>query len=428
MAPSQETLKAECHPSVVGTPRVIDDNTPDLFRPLTIRAITLRNRICVSPMCLYSTASHGPKQGVLTPLYITTIGHNVFKGAALAMLEATGVQPNGRISPHCPGLWNSTQQHALKNLTDFIHSQGGLCGVQLSHAGRKASTLPPLAAARLGKSSARATVEEGGWPDDVVGPSGGLSWDGKTNDDPSGGYYVPREMTKQDIEELISNYASAAERAVDAGVDVVEIHAAHGYLIHQFLSPLTNRRNDEYGGGFDNRVRLLLEVIRAVRGRVPATMPVFVRISVTDWMEDTRLGRELGSWDEESTVRLVKMLPALGVDLVDISSGGNHHLARFNVFDGGEKHTATARRLKQSLVSQGASMLVGTVGMITQAEQARDLVQRGGQGQPGVDIVSIGRQFLRQPDWVLNAAAEIGVHVVWPAQIERIRPGPTARI
>lgn len=428
MAPSQETLTAECHPSVVGTPRVIDDSTPDLFRPLKIRSLSLRNRICVSPMCLYSTAAHGPQQGVLTPLYITTIGHNVFKGAALAMLEATGVQPNGRISPHCPGLWNSTQQQALKTLTDFIHSQGGLCGVQLSHAGRKASTLPPLAAARLGKSSARATVEDGGWPDDVVGPSCGLSWDGKTNDDPAGGFYVPREITKQEIEQLISNYASAAERAVDAGVDVVEIHAAHGYLIHQFLSPLTNRRNDEYGGGFDNRVRLLLEVIRAVRGRVPATTPVFVRISVTDWMEDTRLGSELGTWDEESTVRLVTMLPALGVDLVDISSGGNHPLAHLNVFDGGEKHTAIARRLKQSLVSQGVSMLVGTVGMITRAEQARDLVQGGEHGQPGVDIVSIGRQFLRQPDWVLNAAAEIGVDVVWPAQIERLRPGPTARI
>jgi 2,4-dienoyl-CoA reductase-like NADH-dependent reductase (Old Yellow Enzyme family) len=262
----------------------------------------------------------------------------------------------------------------------------------------------------------------------VVGPSGGLSWDGKDNEDPSGGYYVPREMTKYEIEELISNYASAAERAVDAGVDVVEIHAAHGYLIHQFLSPLTNRRSDGYGGGFENRVRLLVEVIRAVRKRIPATMPVFVRISLTDWMEDTSVGRELGSWDEESTVQLAKMLPALGVDLVDLSSGGNHHLARFNVFDGGKKHTAIARRIKQSLVSQRTSLLVGTVGMITEAKQARDLVQGDKEGNRGVDIVSIGRQFLRQPDWVLNAAAEIGVDVVWPAQIERIRPVPTARI
>ncbi|KAL2815739.1 NADH oxidase [Aspergillus granulosus] len=428
MSSSHAILKAKCHPSVVGTPQTIDENTPNLYRPLTIRSVTLRNRICVSPMCLYSTASSGPLQGVVTPLYITTIGHNVFKGAALAMIEATGVQPNGRISPHCPGLWNDRQQHALKSLADFIHSQGGLCGVQLSHAGRKASTLPPLAAARLGKSSARANLEDGGWPADVVAPSGGLSWDNKGGDDPSGGYHVPREMTKQEIKELVSNYATAAERAVNAGVDVVEIHAAHGYLIHQFLSPLTNRRTDEYGGGFENRVRLLLEVTRAVRAVIPAGMPVFVRISVTDWMEDTNIGKELGSWNVESTVRLAKMLPDLGVDLLDVSSGGNHHQARFNVFDGGDKHTAIARRIKQSLIAGDQNLLVGTVGMITEPGQARDLVQSDQQGEPGVDIISLGRQFLHEPNWVLKAAAELGVDVVWPAQIERIRPTSASRI
>lgn len=428
MSPSQAVLKAKCHPSVVGTPRSMDKNTPDLFRPLAIRSITLRNRICVSPMCLYSTASSGPQQGVLTPLYITTIGHNVFKGAALAMIEATGVQPNGRISPHCPGLWNESQQEALKNLTDFIHSQGGSCGVQLSHAGRKASTLSPLAAAQLGKSSARASVEDGGWPADVVGPSGGLAWDGKGNDDPSGGYYVPREITREEIGELISSYASAAKRAVKAEVDVIEIHAAHGYLIHQFLSPLTNRRTDEYGGSFENRTRLFVEVIHAVRAVMPARMPLFVRVSVTDWMEDSDIGTELGSWDEESTIQLAKMLPDLGVDLLDVSSGGNHHQARFNVFDGGQKHVEIARRIKQSLMAQGNDLLIGTVGMITEPQQARDLVQRNLQGEPGVDVISLGRQFLREPDWVLKAAAETGVDVIWPAQIERVRPTAISRI
>lgn len=405
-----------------GTPYKIDQNTPTLFRPLSIRAVTLRNRICVSPMCMYSTAPTGPQQGVFTPLYITTIGHNVFKGAALAMLEATGVHPNGRITPFCPGLWNDAQQRGLQSIVEFIHSQGGLCGIQLSHAGRKSSTQPPLIASQLGKSSARAGKEDYGWPDDVLAPSGGeeLSFDGKGSD-PSGGYHVPKAMTESEINDLIANYTSAAKRAVNAKVDVIEIHAAHGYLINQFLSPITNRRTDKYGGCFENRIRLLLEVIGAVREVIPKSMPLFVRLSAEDWMEHTEVGKRFGSWNEESTIRLAKLLPDYGVDLVDISSGGNCYEASFNVFDGGEKHTAIASRVKHALQAANSNLLVGTVGLITQAKQARDLVQGGPTGGPGVDIISIGRQFLKEPDWVLKVGEELGIDIAWPEQLQRLR-------
>lgn len=376
-------------------------------------------------MCLYSIASSGPLTGVMTPLYITTIGHNVFKGAALAMIEATGVQPNGRITPHCPGLWNDAQEQGLKPIVEFIHSQGGLCGVQLSHAGRKSSTQPPLIAQQLGRSSARACEEDNGWPDDVLGPSGGVehSWDGKGLD-----YHVPKEMTEPEIKALVSNYAKSAERAVAAGVDVIEIHAAHGYLINQFLSPVTNRRTDRYGGSFENRIRLLLEVIIAVREVIPTSMPVFVRVSATDWLEHTEIGKKLGSWTEKSTLQLARLLPDLGVDLIDVSSGGNHKLAELNVFDGGEKHTQIASKIKQDLDAERSKLLVGTVGLITEAKQARDLVQGGLTRGPGVDVISVGRQFLKEPDWVLKVASELGVDVAWPVQLQRLRPGPTSRI
>ncbi|KAJ5910435.1 hypothetical protein N7504_005078 [Penicillium tannophilum] len=416
-------------PITAGTPYKIDENTPELFRPLRIRSITLRNRICVSPMCLYSIPSSGPLKGVMTPLYITTIGHNVFKGAAMAMIEATGVQPNGRITPHCPGLWNDAQEQGLKPLVDFIHSQGGLCGVQLSHAGRKSSTQPPLVAQELGKSSARAPKEDDGWPDDVLGPSGGAenSWDGKGLD-PSGSYHVPKEMTESEIKDLVSNYAKAAQRAVNAGVDVVEIHAAHGYLINQFLSPVTNRRTDVYGGSFENRIRLLIEVIVAVRAVIPETMPVFVRVGVTDWLEKTEIGKKFGTWTIESTLQLARLLPDLGIDLIDVSSGGNHYQAQFNVFDGGDKHTEMALKVKQVLAAEGSKLLVGTVGLITEAKQARDLVKGSLMRGPGVDIISVGRQFLREPDWVLSVASELGVDVAWPVQLQRLRPGPNSKI
>ncbi|KAF4338315.1 NADPH dehydrogenase [Fusarium beomiforme] len=406
------------HPST-GTVKQLDTNTPTIFRPLKIRGVTLRNRICVSPMCHYSCAASGEQTGVLTPLYYTTIGHYTFRGAALAMVEATGVAPNGRISVNCPGVWNDTQRDSLKNLADFVHSQGGLLGIQLGHAGRKASTLAPWVATRMGQSSARADESQGGWPNDVVGPSGGseFAWDGRSNDNPKGGYWEPREMNIDEISNLVKSFVEAAERATWAGVDVVEIHVAHGYLLHQFISPITNQRKDNYGGSFENRTRLILEIIRAVRAAIPDSMPLFVRISATDWMENTALGKKLGSWDVPSTIRLAKLLPDLGVDVLDVSSAGNHPQAAHNVFDAGKEQAAIAARVKEALDKAGKKMIIGTVGEITDALQARELVQEGTAGS--VDLISVGRQFLKEPGWVLKAAQELGVEVAWPQFISR---------
>jgi len=381
-------------------------------------------------MCQYTLASSGGSIGALSPLYFTTIGHYVFKGAALAMVEATGVNSAGRISPKCPGLWNDIQEESLRSLARFIHSVGGVCGVQLSHGGRKSSTLPPLVAAERGLYSARADVKDDGWPEDVVGPSGGIDqvWDGKKPDDPSGGYHTPREMTLEDIKDVVADFGKSAQRAVKAGVDVVEIHGAHGYLLHQFLSPLTNRRTDAYGGSFENRTRLLIEVIKSVRAAIPDSMPVFLRLSATDWMEETDLGRRLGSWDEQSTIRLAMMLPELGVDLVDISSGGNHHAARYNVFDAGSRQAEIASRVRAALRSAHKNLLIGTVGCITEAKTARDIVQLNTTGDAAADVIFVGRQFLRDPDFVFNIAVDLGVDVQWPPQTRRAKPSPKASL
>lgn len=402
-----------------GSVKQLEPNTPTIFRPLKIRGATLRNRICVSPMCHYSCAATGKQTGVLTPLYHTTIGHYAFRGAALVMLEATGVTPNGRISVNCPGIWNDTQRDSLKNLADFVHSQGGLLGIQLGHAGRKASTLAPWVATRMGNSSARADESQGGWPNDVVGPSGGsdFAWDGKSSKDPKGGFWEPREMSIEEISDLVTSFVQAAERAVWASVDVVEIHVAHGYLLHQFISPVTNQRKDKYGGSFENRIRLILEIVKAVRAAIPDSMPLFVRISATDWMENTPLAKKLGSWDVPSTIRLAKLLPDLGVDVLDVSSAGNHPEAAHNVFDAGKQQAAIAAKVKGELEEVGKRMIIGTVGEITDAVQARDLVQEGAADR--VDLISVGRQFLKEPGWVLKAAQELGVDVAWPQFISR---------
>lgn len=409
------------HPLAPGTAKTVDENTPTIFRPLQIRGVTLRNRICVSPMCNYSCAPTGPATGVLTPLYYTTIGHYAYKGAALVMIEATGVQPNGRISVNCPGLYNGAQEEGLKAITEFVHSHGGLIGVQLSHGGRKSGTLAPWIATRMGKSSARAEEGDGGWPGDVVGPMGGASnsWDAKSRDDPTGGFCEPRQMTLSEIDKLVADWANAAKLAVSAGVDIVEVHAAHGYLLHQFLSPITNQRQDRYGGSFENRIRLTVEVIQAVRAVVPETMPVILRISATDWMEETDLGKKLGSWDLTSTIRLAKMLPDLGVDVLDVSSAGNHPEAKFTVFNAGKEQAEMAKVIRKELKDAGKGLLVSAVGMITGEEQARDLVQPDSTGDSTADLIFVGRQFLRDPAWVMTVAEKLGVDVAWPVQIAR---------
>lgn len=408
------------HSPSPGMAKQLGKDTPTLFRPLIIRGVTFRNRICVSPMCQYSCAPTGSQTGVLTPLYLTTIGHFAYKGASLVMLEATGVQPNGRISVNCPGLYNDAQAGGVKTLAEFVHSQGGILGVQLSNGGRKSSTLAPWIATRLGQSSVKAELSEGGWAGDVVAPSGGSEfiWDGKNENDPKGGYHIPRELSKEEILQLVANFAASARRAVTSGVDVIEIHAAHGYLLHQFLSPITNRRNDEYGGSFENRIRLTVDIIKAVRATIPATMPLFVRVSATDWMEDTEVEGRLGSWDVESTIRLANLLSSLGVDLLEVSSAGNIKEASFTLFNAGKQQAEMAARIRAAIKASGQELLIGTVGEITNAKQAQGLVEESSGGATS-DVVFVGRQFLKEPGWVLKVAEELGVDVAWPAQLAR---------
>jgi 2,4-dienoyl-CoA reductase-like NADH-dependent reductase (Old Yellow Enzyme family) len=431
-------------------------STPNLFKPLTIRGITLRNRILVAPMCQFSSASHGPSTGALTDYHIATLGHYALKGASLVFTEATGVQPNGRISPNCPGLWSDAQIPALRRVSDFLKSQGALSGCQLAHAGRKASTCAPwIAGAQrtqggTRKVSVRADADVGGWPENVVGPMGGeeWTWDMKKLSDESSGYCAPRALSETEIGEMVQDWASAAVRAVKAGIDVIEIHAAHGYLIHQFLSPISNRRTDKFGGSFENRTRLLVEIIRAIRSVIPDTMPLFLRISSTEWMEETELGRTHGSWDVESSIRLAKLLPSLGVDLLDASSGGNHPLQKINPWVAGYQ-TVIASRIRAEAKANDAqsNLLIGAVGLITEAEQARDILEEGGAAAiqkasadvaaeaktaagmtenqdgkaPMADVVLVGRQFMREPEWVLKVAWQLGVEVAWPNQFLRVR-------
>jgi 2,4-dienoyl-CoA reductase-like NADH-dependent reductase (Old Yellow Enzyme family) len=409
---------------------------------LKIRSKTLRNRIIVAPMCQYSTASSGPDIGKLTDYHIATLGHYALKGAGLVFIEATGVQPNGRITPNCPGLWSDAQTESVKRVSDFIKSQGALSGMQLAHAGRKASTMPPWVAASFKKPSLRADKDAGGWPEDVVGPSGGPenSWDGKGLAE-DGGFWPPRELTVEEIKETVDAFAQAARRSVEAGIDVIEIHAAHGYLIYQFLSPITNRRADQYGGSFENRTRLLVEVVQAVRKQIPENMPLFLRVSSTEWMEETDLAKQFGSWDVESTIRLARMLPGLGVDLLDVSSGGNHPLQRINMFASKDYQTKIANQIRQTMKASGLSLFIGAVGLITEAEQARAIVDDRGSDksigeeanaakemtdakdgkEPMADVILVARQFMREPEWVLKVGWKLGVDVAWPSQFLRVR-------
>lgn len=445
------------HVTSPGTPATSNTSkpVPKLFQSLTIRDTTLRNRILVAPMCQYSTASHGEATGALTDYHIATLGHYALKGAGLVMVEATGVQANGRISPNCPGIWSDAQIPALRRVSDFIKSQGALSAIQLAHAGRKASTCAPWIAGAQRTSggqrkvSVRASEAAGGWPENVVGPMGGeeWTWDEKTLDDEAGGYWAPRALSEAEIAELVQDWARAADRSVKAGIDVIEIHGAHGYLIHQFLSPITNRRTDKYGGSFENRTRLLIEIIEAIRAVIPESMPLYLRISSTEWMEETDLGKKLGSWDVESSIRLAKLVTKLGVDLLDVSSGGNCSQQKLNPFDTKDYQTRIASRIRNEVKKEGGKLFIGAVGLITEAEQARDIVEEGGAvpqrtndaeiaqearaavgmtesrdgNEPQADVILVARQFMREPEWVLRVAWQLGVDVAWPNQFLRVR-------
>lgn len=347
-----------------------------LFEPMQLRNLVIPNRLWVSPMCQYKAVD-----GIVGDWHLMHLGALATGGAGLIIAEATAVSPEGRISVACPGLWNDDQVAAWSRVVTFAHSQGALVGVQLAHAGRKASTLQPWADHHF------AGAEEGGWQ--AVAPSA----------EPFTGYPIPRALTAPEIEEIVAQFAQAARRAVAAGFDVLEIHAAHGYLLHEFLSPLSNFRTDAYGGSLENRMRLLLEVAAAVRKETDA--PLLVRISATDWTE--------GGWDLASSVVLATRLRDIGVDLIDVSTGGNVANAEIPVAPGYQVPFA-------EVIRRDADIAVSAVGLITEPQQAEDLV-----AQTPIDAVMVARAVMRNPRWPLEAAESLGVVIPWIAPLERAR-------
>ena len=344
-----------------------------LFSPLKIREVTFKNRIGVSPMCQYSS-----EDGEMNDWHMVHLGSRAVGGAGLVMLEATAVSPEGRISPQDSGLWNDVQRDKLKPIAAFIQSQGGVAGIQIGHAGRKASSARPW--------EGGGPLSEGGWP--TLGPSP-IAF---------GEHPVPREMGPGDLRRVVDDFVSAALRARDAGFQVLELHLAHGYLLHSFLSPLSNHRKDRYGGSLENRMRFPLEVVEAVRAQWPAERPLFVRISASDWVE--------GGWDLEQSVQLGKELARRGVDLIDCSSGGAVAEAEYQTGPGYQVHFA------QRLRSVG--LPTAAVGEITSPHQAETLL-RSGQA----DLVLLAREMLRDPYWPYHAARELGTKIEVPGQYQR---------
>lgn len=356
-----------------------------LFEPLTLRGLTIGGRAWVSPMCQYSCDPAHP--GHVTDWHLVHLGSFATGGAPLVVAEATAVVPGGRISPRDTGLWEEAQVDSWQPLVDFVHAQGSRIGVQLAHAGRKASTHAPF------EGSGSVPPAEGGWP--TVGPT----------DEPFGPYAAPRALSEAEVEAVPAAFAAAARRAVAAGFDTVELHGAHGYLMHQFLSPVVNTRTDRYGGSDEHRMRLLLETVEAVRGAVPDAMPVLLRLSATDWDESVPGGVE---GDLERTVAVAAAARERGVDLVDVSSGGN--VARPRIPAGPGYQAGFAGRVREQ-----AKVATSAVGMVTRAHQAEHIL-RSGQA----DAVMLGRAALADPRWWHRAATALGVELDWPGQYARV--------
>lgn len=352
-----------------------------LFQPLTIRGITLKNRIAVSPMCMYSGTD-----GFASDWHLVHLGSRAVGGAGLIIAEATAVSPEGRITADDLGIWKDEHIIFLKQITQFIELQGTVPGIQLAHAGRKASHISPW------KKNANAVLKEneGGWQ--TVAPSA-MSF--KENDP------LPVAMNIEAIDKVISDFKAAAKRAFNAGFKIIEIHAAHGYLINSFLSPLSNVRNDAYGGSFENRIRLLLQIVAAIRTEWHSSFPLFVRISATDWVD--------GGWTIEDSTALAMILKSRGVDLIDCSSGGNAYGAKIPV---APKYQADfAAHIKKE-----TGILTAAVGMINTAHEAEGIIR-----EQQADIVLLGRQLLRDPYFPLHAAKELGDDVEWPSQYLRAK-------
>lgn len=353
-----------------------------LFSPVTVRGLTIRNRVWVSPMCQYSADG---LDGMPTDWHLAHLGAFGRGGAGLVLTEATAVSPDGRISGWDLGIWNDAQREAFARIVDLLHAQGAAAGIQLAHAGRKASTFPEW----RGTGSQR--VGDGGWT--AVAPSA-IAFEG---------YATPTELDESGIAQVVADFAGAAIRAVDAGFDVIELHAAHGYLLHQFLSPLANRRDDAWGGPLEHRARLLLDVVRAVRGAVD--VPLLVRFSGTDWVE--------GGWRIEDTETVAGWAAEAGADWFDISTGGIVAGASIPIAPGYQVPFATAVRTATGLP-------VNAVGLIETAEQAEAIVAEG-----RADAVMLARPFLRNPHLPLAWAAELGADIDWPVQYRRARPRRT---
>jgi 2,4-dienoyl-CoA reductase-like NADH-dependent reductase (Old Yellow Enzyme family) len=354
-----------------------------LFDPLPLRGVVLQNRIVVSPMCQYSAVD-----GCVNDWHIVHYGSRAVGGAGLVLLEATAVTADGRISPQDLGLWSDDQIEPLARVARVIEANGAVPGVQLAHAGRKASTRRPW--------DGEGTVPPPlGWAR-VVAPSAVPFAEG---------HLVPEALSEAAITDIVNAFADAAWRAFAAGMRVIELHAAHGYLLHQFLSPLSNRRTDEYGGSFENRTRLVRNVVRAVRSQWPGDLPLFVRVSATDWTE--------GGWDVAQTVKLARLLKGDGVDLIDCSTGGNVSGVRIPIGPGYQVPFAEQ-------VRREAGIATAAVGMITDAAQA-DAIIRDGKA----DLVLLARELLRDPYWPLHAAQVLGESVHWPAQYLRAAPKGT---
>ena len=351
-----------------------------LFSPLRLGEVEFRNRIFVSPMCQYSAVD-----GMPTDWHLVHLGCRAVGGAALVMTEATAVSPEGRISPFDTGIWSREHAAAFRNIAGFIRRHGAVAGIQIAHAGRKASTDVPW---RGGKPL---DAGSGGWQPIAPSPVPFAE-----------GYAVPREMTEADMDRARNAFAAAARHAREAGFEVVEVHMAHGYLLHEFLSPLTNRRTDAFGGSLENRLRFPVSVARAVRGEWPEGLPVLVRVSATDWVE--------GGWDLPQTIALARELKKAGIDMVDCSSGGTVPDAKVPAGPGFQTSFAAA-------VRRGAGIATGAVGLITEPAQAEQIVSTG-----QADAIMIGREFLRDPYWPLRAARSLGVDIPWPSQYQRAKP------
>ncbi|MBO9566811.1 MAG: NADPH dehydrogenase NamA [Niastella sp.] len=350
-----------------------------LFSALDIKGVRFKNRIVVSPMCQYSS-----KDGFATDWHLVHLGSRAVGGAGLIITEATAVSPEGRISPDDLGIWKDEHIEKLQRITSFISEQGCVPGIQLAHAGRKASTDVPW------KGRGKVDVAHGGWT--VVAPSA-LSF--------SDSYPMPEALDKAGIQKVIADFKAAAVRALRAGFKVIEVHGAHGYLVHQFFSPLSNQRTDEYGGSFENRTRLLFEIIDGIQTVWPAELPLFVRISATDWVD--------GGWNADEAVALVRLLKEKGVDLIDVSSGGlslHQHIP-----------VGPAYQLPfSSRIKKETGIMTGTVGLITDALQAETILVNG-----DADMIIMARELLRNPYFPLQAAHTLKAEAKWPVQYERAK-------